>query len=47
MSALAAVGALGGPDQVPLLNSLAAADDPRIQTAARGALRRLEARPNG
>ncbi|MGO9199259.1 MAG: hypothetical protein ACLQM8_01810 [Limisphaerales bacterium] len=47
MSALAAVGALGGADQVPLLNSLAGADDARIQTAARAALRRLEARRNG
>jgi HEAT repeat protein len=47
MSALAAVGALGGPDQVPLLFGLLTADDPRIQTAARAALRRLEARLNG
>jgi hypothetical protein len=47
MSALAAVGTLGGPDQVPLLAGLLTADDPRIQTAARAALRRLEARLNG
>lgn len=47
MSALAALGALGGADQAPLLNRLLAADDPRIQTAARAALRRLEARRNG
>jgi HEAT repeat protein len=47
MSAVAAVGALGGPEQAPLLNRLVAADDPRIQTAARAALRRLEARRSG
>ena len=47
MSAVAAVGALGGPDQAPLLNRLATADDPRIQTAARAALRGLGARRNG
>ena len=47
LSALAAVGALGGADQAPLLNRLLTSDDPRIQTAARAALRRLAARPNG
>lgn len=47
VSALAAVGALGGADQIPWLNRLLEADDARIQTAARTALRRLEARPNG
>ena len=35
MSALAAVGALGGADQAAFLNRMLAADDPRIQTAAR------------
>jgi hypothetical protein len=47
MSAVAAVGALGGPDQASLLNRLLTAQDPRIQTAARAALRRLETRRNG
>jgi hypothetical protein len=42
MSAVAAVGALGGADQAPLLNRLLTADDPRIQNAARAARRRLE-----
>jgi hypothetical protein len=44
ISAVAALGALGGPDQTDLLNGLLAADDARIQTAARAALRRLEIR---
>jgi HEAT repeats len=47
MSAVAALGALGGPDQASLLNRLVTAQDPRIQTAARAALRRFEARRNG
>ena len=46
-SALAAIGALGGSQQVPLLKSLAAADDARIQTAARAALTRLQTNPKG
>jgi hypothetical protein len=47
MSAVAAVGALGGPDQASVLNRLLTAQDPRIQTAARAALRRLETRRSG
>jgi hypothetical protein len=47
MSAVAAVGSLGGPEHAPLLNHLLSAQDPRIQAAARAALRRLEARRNG
>jgi hypothetical protein len=47
MSAVAAVGALGGPDQASLLNRLLTAPDTRIQTTARAALRRLETRRNG
>jgi HEAT repeat protein len=47
MSALAAVGAVGGPEQIPLLSSVLGDGDPRIQTAARAALRRLELRRPG
>jgi hypothetical protein len=47
VSAVSAVGALGGPDHASLLNRLVTAQDPRIQTAARAALRRFEARRNG
>jgi HEAT repeat protein len=47
MSAVAAVGALGAGDQAAFLNRLLASEDPRIQTAARAALRQLEARRNG
>jgi HEAT repeat protein len=47
MSALAAVGALGGSEQIPVLSAVLADGDPRIQTAARAALRRLELRRPG
>jgi HEAT repeat protein len=47
MSAVAAVGALGAGDQAAFLNRLLSSEDTRIQTAARAALRQLEARKNG
>lgn len=44
MSALAALGTLGGPDDRALLAECAAESDTRVRTAAAAALRRLEGR---
>jgi len=44
ISAIAAVGDLGGPESIPLLEKLASGDDARLRPAAESALKRLQRR---